>query len=260
MCIRDSYDYCLFILNYPEHVGYYLNWVTGLPTDYMGYVNYVPSNGGGYFTYYIINVNTNRSYNVYRRGEFNSYTAILMPSLRTHITCTPFRYTGLSVLLNTLRQGTIPIYFKASKLNKTIASLTESINIGHNSATWIVGVDNPYLFCTAAKTIPGAVYPVGFKVSSNGGFWALVNGLNGINTALSPIFMASGSVCYPIRVNASGIYRYYVVYFNSTIYFILQYNPFNNYTLIKGPQIAISEPQIMHYLTSTCPRLIKPTA
>ncbi|GGI83850.1 hypothetical protein GCM10007112_20860 [Vulcanisaeta souniana JCM 11219] len=247
-----EYDYCTLVINVsPTQAA-----TPQFPVDYLGYANYIPSSSGGSFAYYNVGINMTEAYEVDQANGYNSYmgwggeSGVAQPS---NTGCSLFSYSTLEMALEILQQ-TLEFIFDAATSDGQVAGLTSSLAIINNPSNlylsdlvWNIGVTTS--LCTSATTTAGAQYPVGFEVDAADGIWFLNAGVGSTNTAASPILWTSGTVRYPNYVNGG----YYVDSFESTIYFVLQYNPSTSYTVTLQSTNDNWLPFILYQAENTCP-------
>ncbi|WP_291999051.1 hypothetical protein [Caldivirga sp.] len=232
-----AFDYCILGANYYQGEG------NTISVNYLGFSNYYVSGSNPYansgsFQYYNVGINMTTGYTIDVLNGYNSYmtwTGATSAAQPSNTGCSWFSYSELELILD-LASESLEFLYEAEVAGDPIASLTSTLTIvGGPEMTanlaWFIGVENPNWFCTSASTEANAYYPVGFGVTDFQGSWQI--NPSTVNTAASPVYWSSGLVCY--STSNGGLWEA----FQSSIYFILQFNPTGN------PQV--SEQSINYY-------------
>ncbi|WP_148224644.1 hypothetical protein [Vulcanisaeta moutnovskia] len=241
-----QFDYCIIVANSMS-----TGTIPEIPIEYLGFMTYQPGFSGGYFAYYRAGINMTTAWNDYY-GVLNGINSYMGYAGGTGIepgtiTCMPGVLSYISISVPLPLGVTLNFQFQstASGISTTDRNfITDSQwtpTVALNDIVWWFAFLNQWT-CLPQITSAGAWYPVGFEVDS--GAWALVQGSNKLNTAVSPVYWERGVVCYGSYKNS----------FSSVVYFVLEYQPGTPWTV---KQLSINYPYggtyNVIYGTNTCP-------
>ncbi|WP_069808099.1 hypothetical protein [Vulcanisaeta thermophila] len=251
------FSYCVEVVETIAGTGagqYYL------PTDYIGYVAYIPAASGGTIYPIKAGINMTTAYQeVDKPMGYNSYMGWAIGGIEpSSQSCIP-QFTITIYWPPSLAITYQPPQGKETISNGVYNSFTiGTIGLGMSNVVWNFKYTNYYnlsftSWCSGyQQTKANAVYQDGYGIFYDNGGWVLLGGTNAVNTAASPIYYSGGSVVW---LNNPYTNTCELEVFYSQLYFILQYSPGSQWQVINLPNSPVGGyyNTILHLPSSECP-------